>query len=1127
MFGENAPTARGLLSYFTRHRTAANLLLVLLVCAGFAALPNMRAQFFPDVVVESVSVSVSWDGAGAEDVDNAIVQLMEPTLLAVEGVTESSATSREGRASIQLEFEPGWDMQMAADDVKTAVDTITDLPEGADDPTVRAGGWRDTVTDVVITGPVGLDQIARFADEFVVRLFAEGVTDTTITGVAATETIVEVRTIDLIRHDLSMADIATAIETSADTNPVGSVGSDGARVRAGSERRSAPDIANFVLRTDEEGSALKISDVAQLHQYGIDRDEAFFVGENPSVAINVSRSARGDAIDIQATVEEVAADMMLTLPDGVTVDLFRTRAEAIKARLDLLLGNGALGLGLVLALLFLFLNARTAFWVAAGIPVAMLTAIALMYLAGLTINMISLFALIITLGIVVDDAIVVGEHADFRARRLGETPVVAAENAAKRMFAPVFSSTITTIIAFFGLTAISGRFGDMIADIPFTVVVVLIASLVECFVILPNHLSHALAAKSKEMWYDWPSRQVNRGFRWFRETVFRPVINAAMTVRYPIVALMVLLLATQVALVVKGDVQWRFFSPPERATISGNFAMAPGATRADSQEMMRELQRAVEKVGQDYAEEHGRNPVVYAVAQIGGNIGRGLSGTESKGAELLGGISVELIDADLRSYSAFAFVADLQQEVQNHPLAETVSFRRGHFGPGGDAIDVQLFGAESATLKSASEALKTKLAQFPEVSALEDSLAYDKEELILDLTPQGEALGFDLAGLSRTLSNRLSGIEAASFPEGVRTATIRVELPDDELAADFLYRMQMRSGAGTYVPLADIVSVRQQTGFSTVRRENGLRLVTVSGDISEDNPVRATEIQTAMEEEILPALAEEFGVTYRLSGLSEQENRFLSDAMFGLSAVLIGIYLTLSWIFSSWTRPLVVMSIIPFGLIGAIHGHVVWGVPLSMFSVVGLIGMTGIIINDSIVLITTVDEYAKDRSMRDAIRDGVVDRLRPVLLTTLTTVLGLAPLLYEGSADAQFLKPTVITLAYGLGFGMVIVLLFVPALLQIQTDIGGQFKALNRMRRNLRRLGSAGTALVCASFAMVLWAGWLIGSLFVTGAIPAVLGGGGARAMIGALVLGSAVILAGTYVAATVFRARELRSDTG
>ncbi|WP_370231065.1 efflux RND transporter permease subunit [Cognatishimia sp.] len=1115
-----ADSAKGILSYFVRHGTAANLLLVILVMAGLSAAPQMRAQFFPDVIIDNVTVSVGWDGAGAEDVDSAIVQVLEPVLLSVEGVESTEARSTEGRATITMDFEPGWDMARAADDVQTSVDAISTLPEDADDPNVRRGAWRDRVTDVVISGPLQAEQLGRFADEFVTRLFAEGVTRTTIRGVAAPRTIIEVPSANLITHDITMQQIASAIAQEVDADPAGDVAGANARVRTGVAKRSAAQISDIVLRSNADGSSLTVGDLGTVIVEGADRSRSYFVGDLAAISVRVDRSEKGDAIAIQAQVQEVADALQATLPQGASIELIRTRAEAISGRIALLLDNALMGLGLVLMLLFLFLNARIAFWVAAGIPVALCAAVALMYAAGITLNMISLFGLIITLGIVVDDAIVVGEHADARARRMGEAPAVAAENAAKRMFMPVFAATLTTIIAFFGLTAVGGRFGDLIIDIPFTVIVVLLASLVECFRSLPNHMRHALAHSAKEHWYDMPSRVVNAGFRWFRDRVFRRFMALVIWARYPVLAGTITLLATQISVFMTGDVQWRFFNAPERGSVTGNFLMSSDATREDSLAMMREMQRATEEIGKEYEERHGRNPLAFVIAEVGGNSGRGLAGADQRTADQLGAISIELIDADLRPYSSFAFVADLQDRVNRHPLAETISFRGWRSGPGGDALDVLFYGADAETLKAASEQLQTALLRYPEVSAVQDTLPYDKEELILELTPQGQALGFTIDGLGRVLRHRLNGLEAATYPDGVRTASIQIELPDGELTSDFLERSMMRTPTGNYVPLADIVSVDRRTGFSTVRRENGIRVISVTGDISEDNADRATEIQRALQEEILPEIASLQQVEWRLSGLAEQENEFLNDARTGLILCLSAIYLVLAWVFSSWTRPIVVMAIIPFGLVGTIWGHNYWDVPLSMFTVVGLLGMTGIIINDSIVLVTTIDEHAKERGLVPSIIEGTADRLRPVMLTTLTTVLGLTPLLFERSVQAQFLKPTVITLVYGLGFGVLLVLLVVPALLAMQQDVSRQFTALRHaLKARAMQVVMLPLSLVIAGW-LALTLGWslLYGSLHpvVANALPDVVSAEGDSVALGLFLLGVLVLILVSYCAAGV-----------
>ncbi|MEM6888371.1 MAG: efflux RND transporter permease subunit [Pseudomonadota bacterium] len=1148
--------ASGILSYFTRHRTLANLLFLLLILAGIAAIPNMRTQFFPDVIRDDVRVTTEWERASAEDVDRAIVQVLEPVLLAVEGVESSDALSREGEGTITLEFEPGWDMGRAASDVETAIAGVADLPEEAEEPKVRRGAWRDRVTDVVVTGPVEAEQLAIYADELIVQLFDAGVTRTTIRGVVSPQVMVEVSSAALMAQDITMAEIAEAIAAEVDTSPAGDVTGANARVRTGSEKRTPEAIAQIVLRIDTDGAPLLVGDIATIARIGTDRERSYFVGENPAISIRVDRSNGGDAVGIQSDVEEVTSAFEEILPEGVTATLTSTRSQAISSRLNILIDNGFLGLSLVIGLLFLFLNARTALWVAAGIPVAMMAAIAFMYLGGLTINMISLFGLIITLGIVVDDAIVVGEHADYRARQLGEPAVIAAETAARRMAMPVFAATLTTVIAFFGLVAIGGRFGTLIQDIPLTVIAVLIASLVECFLILPNHMAHALAHRARPefsrgklagaiaviavfvvvatafgwtalhangdgpFWQralregtlpglyavaglatlflllprrvkarvllvmgthgvDVPSVVVNRGFMWMRQRLFRPFMMGVIAARYVVLAGVVAILASQAAVFIRGDVTWRFFNAPERGSVTGNFVMAESATRADTIEMMREMQRATESLAAEYTEKYGRNPIDFVISQIGGNAGRRLSGTDGKDVDLLGGISIELIDADERSYSSFAFVADLQDTVVHHPMVETVSFRGWRSGPGGDALDVQFYGADTDTLKGASLDLQTRVSRFPEVSALEDTLAYDKEEFILDLTPQGQALGFTVDALGRALRQKLGGIEAATFPDGPRSAEVRVELPAGELTADFLERTQMRAGPGVYVPLADIVSVERRTGFSTVRRENGVRVISVTGDISEDDAARAAEIQKQLRDEMLPDIAAKWQVSWQMSGLAEQESEFLNDALTGLVLCLAGIFLVLAWVFSSWTRPFVVMAIIPFGLVGTIYGHHLWDVPLSMFTVVGLLGMTGIIINDSIVLITTIDEYAADRGLIPSIIDGASDRLRPVLLTTLTTVLGMTPLLYETSIQALFLKPTVITLVYGLGFGMFLVLLVVPALLAVQHDLARNTVA---MRRSLR--GPATTlrfGMLSLVFLLGAWGAATIGSVLWSG----------------------------------------------
>ncbi|SNT68639.1 efflux RND transporter permease subunit [Paracoccus seriniphilus] len=1061
---------RGLLSLFVRHATLANLVMAVMVVGGLYGAPKLRAQYFPDTVIQEVDVRVQWDGAGPEDVDSAIVAVLEPALMGIEGATMTSSRAVQGAARIEIEFEPGWDMSRATADVESAISGAGDLPEGAEDPEITRNSWRDRVADVIISGPVGLDQLGRIADDFVNRLYARGITRLTITGLAAPETLIELRIGDMLRHDVTMDQIAQVVAAAATVSPAGDVASGASRVRTGAEARDPAAVAALSLAARPDGTQLTIGDVADVRQAGMDRNTAYYVDGEPAVMVRVQRSASGDAIEMQRLVETVASEMRPFLPASVDIELVRARAERIAARLELLLDNAAIGLVLVVSLLFLFLNARTALWVAMGIPASLLAAAGLMYATGMTLNMISLFALILTLGIIVDDAIVVGEHADYRARKLGEAAAIAAERAARRMAAPVISSSLTTIIAFAGLVVIGGRFGNLIADIPLTVIIVLIASLIECFLVLPNHMSHALTRAARRHWYDRPSKLVNSGLDWLVLHLLRPLTEWVLKLRYPVLALTIAMLAWAVGSLMSGQVPWRFFNAPEQGSVAGNFAMLPGATRQDTLRVMGLVQGAVDSVTAQYEEEYGVNPVTHAMTMVGSNSGRPLPGADTKDSDLLGAVQLELIDPDFRPYSSFDFVASLQRAMPQDPWLETISFRGFLSGPGGDSISVRMTGAGAQRLKDAAEALKARLAAFPEVSALEDSMSYDKDELALQLTPQGKALGFTTEGLARDLRQRLGGIEAATFPVGTRTGAIRVELPESERRGDFLERMRMRTANGQWVPLIDIVTVDSDVGFSVVRRENGERMISVTGDISEDDPARAAQISDLLETRILPEIAAEYGINFETTGLAEQERDFLNDAMTGFGLALSGIYMVLAFIFASWSRPIVVMSVIPFGLIGAVWGHHLWNLPMSMFSVVGLIGMSGIVINDSIVLISTVDEYARDRGLRPAIVDAVCNRFRPVLLTTATTVLGLAPLLYERSSQALFLKPTVVTLAYGLGFGMLVVLVVVPAVMGIGADIASLRKGFRRSLRSpaLARPTRIGVVLALAVFTVTL-----------------------------------------------------------
>lgn len=1041
--------------FFVEHRTAANLLLAMMLLAGLGAASQIRSQFFPDFVVESATVRVAWTGAGAEDVDRGVIDALEPSLMEISGVEEVRSIAREGAASLRVEFQTGADLGAAVDEVEAAIDGATALPADAEEPEVERGRFRDVVTYVPVTGPVPVELLDRYAREIRSRLFDAGITLIDMEGEPQPMIRIEPSPAALERYDVSLQDIADAVQGAADTRPLGDLGEGGPRLRSGEVRRSIEALEAVVIRTLPDGSPLTIADLARLRVDEADGAVRYFRDGVPSVQLRVERDAGGDAIRMQDEIERIVAEITPSLPEGVEARLTGTRSQFIKDRLAVLIDNAVWGLAIVLALLFLFLSARTAFWVAAGIPAAMLSAVAIMWLAGGSMNMVSMFALIIALGIVVDDAIVVGEHADALGRR-GESPTNAATMAATRMAGPVFSSSITTIIAFAGLTAVGGRFGTLVVEIPFTLIAVLIASLIEAFVILPAHMRHAIAAQARASWIDWPSRQFNRGFDWVRERAVRPALSAALRLRYAVIASVIGLLATSAALFLDGSVRWRFFVGPERNEVVANIAMRADATRSDTLAMVAEMRRARAVIDAEFQEEYGVRPIVETVSAVGLNIGRPLSSADTKDPDLLAGFILEMIDIDERPFAQDVYLKAWRAEIVDHPKLETLAMRGSRSGPGGDAIDVKLSGdAGPRELKAAALALQDQLAALPGVSALEDSLSYDRPELTLTLTPLGRALGFTDAGVAAELRARIAGIEAAKFVENGREVEIRVGFAREALDRGALSAMRLSPpggalAAGRGVPLDDIVEISESQGFASIQRIDGRRVVQVNGDITDD-PVIRDAVNEALEDEILPEIAARFGVDYALGGEREQERDFLGDVQLGAIACLLGIYGVLAWIFASWARPLSVMAAIPLGFIGVIWGHYWFGQPLSMFSVVGILGMAGIVINDSIVLIMRIKELEARRAYFAAVLDGSLDRLRAVVLTTLTTVGGLTPLLFEESQQAKFLQPTVITLVFGLGFGMLLVLLVTPALLLIQRDIGDLVRSARRMLAHLRR----------------------------------------------------------------------------
>lgn len=1023
----------GMIERFARHPTAANLVLALMVVCGLFAMTQINRQFFPDFGIDFITANVSWPGASADDVDTNIVQAIEPEVRFLNGVKRVISSSYEGLASISIEFEPGHNMQEALSEVESAIAQLRTLPEDAEEPEVRRIVRYETISKLVVSGPFPESSLKNIVKRIRDELLDLGIDRVDLFGARDEEIWVDIDPADLRRYDLKLSDIAARIGASSIDLPSGEIGGGEQQVRSLGLKRSAAEVEEIEIKAFADGRKLLLRDIARVREAFKETSRVAIRHGNNAIELNIRRALNTDALEVAETVNRYLEEVRPTLPPNLLLESYDVRAKSIQQRIALLLNNGLGGLALVLGVLFLFLNARVAFWIAVGIPAAMLAGVGIMWVSGQTINMISLFGMIMAIGIVVDDAIVVGEHAEARARA-GLAPLDAAVAGASRMAAPVSSATLTTIAAFMPLFLVSGIIGQIISAIPFVVVAVLIASLIECFFVLPGHLRHALRPDDRELGAIGRFKQrFDQRFDKFRAGPFTVAVTLAVRFRYATLAIGVGAFVIAVTSVIGGRVGYSFFPSPEPDTIYGNIEMVSGTSRERTREMLIEaenaLQRAVIKL--DGADS---DLIVMSLGKLGLAIGQ-QSVQNASSSDTLGGLAIQLIGSDLREILAAEIMDAWRAEIAPLPGLKTFTVTGQQSGPPGRDLDIRLRGGEIQTLKKAADAVAELVARYPGVSDVDDDLPDGKPELILEVTPRGQALGFTTEDVGRQVRNAIDGAVAKRFPRGDEEVWIRVQLDRDKVDKKLLQRLYLRSPDGVEVPLFEVVATRKQLGFARIRREDGRREVAVTAEIDASVTRPATVIRALLEDGLID-IANNFGVSYEFAGRAEEQAETSADMRFGGLLGLAMIYIILAWVFASYTRPLVVMSIIPLGFVGAVLGHYLWGADLTILSVFAILGLAGIVINDSIVLVTTIDEHARTKSVEAASINGACDRLRAVFLTSATTIGGLTPLLFETSLQAQFLIPMALTIVFGLVVTTFVVLLMVPAIVVVQGDIG-------------------------------------------------------------------------------------------
>ena len=1040
----------GFLKFFVEHRTSANIIMILMIVVGLLSIGRLNKQFFPDFEVEVVGVSVDWPGATAEEIDKNIVQLLEPELRPISGVKKVSSKSVEGVGVTNVEFNYGYDMQKGRTDIETAVSRIN-FPQKANKPKIVVGEFFDTVTRIVLSSNMPLSELRLISKKLKEALLNSGVDKVDIQGLPKEEILIEIPQIETARLKLSFNQIANLIKSETQDVSGGSFADGSLRVRTEGEKRLVETFNKLELKNSISGGRIILQDIAKISSSFEQGSILKSVDGNPAVELWVRRSKTSDALKVSENVEKVILKSKNIIGNTVKIETYNTAANLIEERITLLVKNGLSGLCIVLAVLFLFLSRNTAIWVALGIPIAFLATFGVMLVSGQSINMISLFGLIMALGIVVDDAIVVGEHSSYlkTKRRLNssQAPVVAAT----RMSMPVISAMLTTVAAFIPLFMVKGVIGEIIAAIPWVVCAVLVASLIECFLVLPAHLAHFDKKKVEEgkfrLWFD-------KRFITFQEGIFKRFITLTFNYRYVTFMFAIGMFIVSVGMMSGGRVMFSFFPTPEADIIIANFKMHSGTTRSKTEEMLNKLEGGLIKTSKEFST--SPDLVKFSMSTIGGrtSFSNG-SGPNSKGSDLLGSMVVELKTADKRKIRTNQFIKEWKDNIQFVEGLDKLTIRSPSGGPPGRDLDIRFQGDKLETLKIASNELIEIARTIPGVTSLNDNLEFGVQEKILTLNNKGQSLGLSILNIGEQVRSAINGIIISEFPKADEEVVVRLKLSEREKLTDMINDLRIITPLGTSFKLQEVITISEKIPFASINRKNGFREVTITGDLF-PALMNTSEARQFLLNNGLPEIAKKYNLNYRFDGRDLEQKETFADMKIGSIIGLLLIYIILAWVFKSWTRPFSIMIMIPFAFIGAVLGHYLLGLTMSILSMFALLALAGIVVNNSIILVSTIErrfddllsqnnkDRQDDKVINEAIIAGVVDRFRPVLLTSLTTIGGLSALLFEKSLQAQFLIPMAATIVFGLGITAFLVLVIVPSMMGISNDFSNLFKNIRR-----------------------------------------------------------------------------------
>jgi len=825
---------------------------------------------------------------------------------------------------------------------------------------------------------------------------------------------------------MSLPQIGEHIVSQSQDIPAGTVAeSEAAReVRGLQRKRDVQEFSRLDLLTNRSGQKLTLADIAEIQQRPKENQVEIFYHGMPAILMNLQRTENADALKSAEIMDEWLTQTHATLAPSINLVVFDEAYSLIQQRIDLLLKNGIGGLILVLLILYIFLNGRVAFWVAIGIPTSFLGALAVLYFLGGSINMISLFGLIMALGIIVDDAIVVAEDA-LTHYQSGEKSLLAAEGGALRMLAPVMSSSLTTVAAFFPLMLVSGIIGSILFDIPFVVICVIIASLIESFLILPGHLRHSFHRNHHK-----PNGAVRQkledGFNSFRDNFFRPLINRVIDHRFTTLTVAICSLVLAISLVIYGQVKFQFFPQPESTVVVASVKFSAGTPPELVKAFASQLEQRLLETDAELKE--GQSLIKAAVLQI--NTASFDGGRNFQNGNQYAMLKVELLQPDERDVRNHTIIENWEARLDKPAGIELLSITSPRGGPPGLDIDVFLSGKDAITLKHAAEELTDALENYDGLSNIIDDLPYGRQQYIFELTPLAQSAGLTITEVGRQLRAALDGQLLQVFYDSDEEIEVRIMLPAAERKfQSILEILPIITPSGQRFLLSNAVTLSSQQGLEILRHTDSKMGVHVTAEVN-SKITNANEVLEKLKLTAIPDIVNKYGLHVSYKGRAEEEQETGGDMKQGGLLALVMIYIILAWVFASYTWPLAVMLVIPFGISGAIFGHWFMGIDLTILSQFGMFGLSGIVINDSIILVTFYKQLrAKGIAVREALVESSCLRLRAVLLTSLTTIAGLTPLLFETSLQAQFLIPMATSISFGLGFATLLVLFIVPVLL--------------------------------------------------------------------------------------------------